>query len=334
MLPNPCPCMSLQTGVKSVAAVEAVGNIIGIYFPVTSLRLNKAREKPDSEWINEWATTIWVFIVAIFIILTLAFVMAFVLFVGAQKKNITLCWAWIGFTSTLILLNTITFIVAVAGSYGELRSFLSPGIRELISVLFETYFVFVVHAFIKQLNRRQENEREKTISIEPGESALAELLLNPSNLGAHPRLGGRVDATPLVTFYYIFSLTGLVVAIVLYLGAHKKNAVMCWPWFVFTAIFVVQAFVNAILNFTGAYGEAVILRSAGVGNLFEVAIESYLMFVVYAFIMQLRRGPRDPLLGVVTEAPSRSQSQLRRSIHTAMATGAYYTAEQPEPPQL
>ncbi|ODM88022.1 hypothetical protein Ocin01_18657 [Orchesella cincta] len=121
------------------------------------------------------------------------------------------------------------------------------------------------------------------------------------------------------------------VDIVLYLGAQKRNATMCWVWLGCTLVNFLYSVINSILKLYGDYGTTYveILVVGVIGLIHGIAITIYVMFVVYAFIIQLRNRP-DPQLNPAYQVSTMAQPQ--GSVYAAMEAGTYYTAEQPNYP--
>ncbi|CAL8102518.1 unnamed protein product [Orchesella dallaii] len=158
---NLCPCMRLETGVKVIAIIDVVGSIYFIFsFSYEIVKLDELYKETNSVGIEnsvlEIRTTvkslrifqILIFIIHVFLCLGLYW--------GVMKKNAEMCWAWIGFTSTTVLIAIIDLIFVVS-KYTPMY-FGYGYIETIIHILFQPYAIFVVSAFIGKLRQIWQQE--------------------------------------------------------------------------------------------------------------------------------------------------------------------------------
>ncbi|ODM94240.1 hypothetical protein Ocin01_12442 [Orchesella cincta] len=157
MLPNPCPCMTLQCGVKVVAAIDAACHAYATAATILVLAIldhiiNEAGAGDNI--VKSW--TLVKVVYCLFIVgRIIGLVMAIVLYFGAQNNKACMGWTWIGSKALLMIPSSISlgskkthFKLDVSVSYLSL-CWLGVGI----------YFIYVVFAFIQEL-RRQGQQQE------------------------------------------------------------------------------------------------------------------------------------------------------------------------------
>ncbi|ODM98536.1 hypothetical protein Ocin01_08145 [Orchesella cincta] len=152
--PNPCPCTSLQNGVKAVAVVEAVIHVWFVYRYAKAVKtINDWAESPlplARETAKTWDPYI-PFIVGWLVINCFRVILALVLFFGALKKLSPLIWTWFGFTSLFLFLSVIYLILMIASTISGLTYYI---IEVGFLIVVDIYFLYVVFAFLAQLRKQ------------------------------------------------------------------------------------------------------------------------------------------------------------------------------------
>ncbi|ODM94241.1 hypothetical protein Ocin01_12443 [Orchesella cincta] len=88
------------------------------------------------------------------ILYSFSFLAAIGLFIGSQKKNVRLCWTWIKYTGVYGIITSFKSVLIIDGTCCEFGSYYwyEEHVRlDLLWLVVELYFVYVVFAFIKQL---------------------------------------------------------------------------------------------------------------------------------------------------------------------------------------
>ncbi|ODM94242.1 hypothetical protein Ocin01_12439 [Orchesella cincta] len=166
MHPNPCPCMSLQTGVKLVAVVHAVAHLLAIViFTSGAIGLDLGIDAPTTnQFIQEVASNGKPMFSLVFFFYLNAVLLSIVLYFGAQKRNTGMCWAWLGFSAFhLVLALGIMNVIFV------LRA------SDFVVVVVEIYLLFVVYAFIMQLRQQAREELSTVFALKTPAGAKAQL---------------------------------------------------------------------------------------------------------------------------------------------------------------
>ncbi|ODM87626.1 Gustatory receptor 10a [Orchesella cincta] len=133
MLPNPCPCTTLQCGVKVVAICYTVGHLFSILIYILLLGVSDAL---DSFLLLEFQAsflTSHTILIVLLICYIIALGLDIVLYLGAQKRNVTMCWAWLGFMLLVFLYEVINSILQFSGYYSAI-----PG-EDLVTHVFLRY---------------------------------------------------------------------------------------------------------------------------------------------------------------------------------------------------
>ncbi|CAL8116517.1 unnamed protein product [Orchesella dallaii] len=163
---NPCPCTSLETGVKIFAVLEIVGSIIGL---IGSSILVHAIDNPGTvgSTIEEQAKEVGrgAFISLIVSDILYIFLSIALFYWGAIKKKMDICWFFVGFTAGNIILTGIYLIIGLAGS-GNLEQNSILIINSVLKIIIEGYIMWVIYSFIMQV--RQQQEQSQLLAAAPG----------------------------------------------------------------------------------------------------------------------------------------------------------------------
>ncbi|ODM98537.1 hypothetical protein Ocin01_08142 [Orchesella cincta] len=175
MLLNPCPCTSLQKGVKVVALFEAVLSLYFVYRSFTLLQALAALDGFDPT-LYELARGNRPLIILHLLVYILQVLFAALLFLGAHKNNSGLCWTWFGFLTLVILFRIIYGILITTEVLGTSITTSFHLIEVVIISLVEIYLLYVDYAFIAQL--RQQTE-EQLLNTELGDSNMVKAGTDP-----------------------------------------------------------------------------------------------------------------------------------------------------------
>ncbi|CAL8102530.1 unnamed protein product [Orchesella dallaii] len=160
VLPNPCPCMLLETGVKVIAIIEVLLTSLGL----AVLYLNYAvlaNLNPTLEKHKQGLENFKLAVIYSIILVTCQLLLSIGLFFGAVTKNICLCQAWVVITIIEVVSTVIAEILAFVVEVFDTGSpEMATGIVweipvsvTVLAICIELYFLFVVFAFIQQLHR-------------------------------------------------------------------------------------------------------------------------------------------------------------------------------------
>ncbi|ODM88025.1 hypothetical protein Ocin01_18658 [Orchesella cincta] len=145
MLPNPCPCTTLQWGVKVVAIVGPVFDLLNI-FKITAIL--GGVDASDNFLLRGLQETSHPILIVSLILNMILLGVDIVLYLGAQKRNATMCWVWLGCTLVNFLYSVINSILKLYGDYGTTYvEILVVGVIGLIhGIAITIYVMFVVYA--------------------------------------------------------------------------------------------------------------------------------------------------------------------------------------------
>ncbi|CAL8116294.1 unnamed protein product [Orchesella dallaii] len=164
---NPCMCTSLETGVKILAVLEIVGCFI--YLIVISIFLYaidypEAVDSDTAKVAKELGTGELIVLIMIGI-LTIGISIG-LYYWGAIKKKTEICWIFIGYIAIYLIFNVIFLILGLASSEIKERVHILSIINYALSIIIESYIIWVVHSFIMEL--RQEQEQSQLLATAPG----------------------------------------------------------------------------------------------------------------------------------------------------------------------
>ncbi|CAL8102455.1 unnamed protein product [Orchesella dallaii] len=166
---NPCPCTSLEIGVKILAALEIVGSIIAL---IVASVLLYALDNPGAvnSAIEMQALKLGQHGIIIFmmtVILSLAINIG-LYYWGAIRKRTDICWIYIVYTAIHMIFNVIFLIMTLAESgnkWNEKPNTMSI-INSVFNIILECYIIWVVHSFIMQV--RQQQRQSQLLGAAPG----------------------------------------------------------------------------------------------------------------------------------------------------------------------
>ncbi|ODM94237.1 hypothetical protein Ocin01_12445, partial [Orchesella cincta] len=148
----------------------------------------------------------------------------------------------------------------------------------------------------------------------------------------------NIKTTPTLRPIIIVALTLFVIniplAMLLFLGAHKKRALLCWIWIGCTAVSRVLIFISVTLIFSGIYGTFRRYFLIGALELVFITIEVYFLYVVFVFIRQLRQVGQQQIntgLDQSASTPGAGQPSDQLQLQPQPSASSATESKQPDP---